>query len=356
MNDFIPYTLVVERLKENKIPFDELQLGNDLKIVVTQRGGRVFGPFLDETGEGIFWLNNIFTNSSSFKEFINNNEWNIGGERFWLAPEIQFSIKDRNDFWNTYHLPEAIDPGNYTLENLQPNSIVLKQDIKVEAYNLSRGTKQVRVERIIRPIENPLKFLDIQSSILENTLFGGYEQIVKLSELVHNEITCESWMLIQLNPGGEIYIPCTPKLKETNYFEPIDSQYQQIFTNYVTLKITGNRRYKVGYKSAHTFGRLAYLNSLSDGRNYLLVRNFFNNPSAPYAEEPPDRPGWRGHSLHIYNDNGDFGGFGELECNGQPLGGKTGKPHSLDSFILWTFIGSYEHLKEIALHLLGIEI
>ncbi len=356
MKNSISYTDVLARLKENNIPYREQELEENLKIIITERGGRILGPFLKDSEESLLWINKIFVNPDDFREFIKKNEWNIGGERFWLAPEIQFSIKDRNDFWNTYHLPEAIDPGNYTLDDSHTNYTTLDQNISVTAYNLAHGIKQVKVKRIIRPIENPLQFTNIDHSILNRVIFGGYEQIVTLSEITHNDITCESWILMQLNPGGTIYIPCTPKIEATNYFEPIDSQYQQIFPNYVALKITGDRRYKVGYKSAHIFGRLAYLNTLEDGKSYLLIRNFFNNPSAPYAEEPPERPGNRGYSVHIYNDNGDFGGFGELECNGQPIGGKTGKTYTVDNFTLWIFIGDYKALREIALHLLGIEI
>jgi hypothetical protein len=86
------------------------------------------------------------------------------------------------------------------------------------------------------------------------------------------------------------------------------------------------------------------------------VRSFFNNPSAPYAEEPSHSPGRRGHSIHIYNDDGNLGGFGELECNAQTIGGATGRSSSTDQVVLWLYVGSSNKVKEIALHLLGIEI
>ena len=91
------------------------------------------------------------------------------------------------------------------------------------------------------------------------------------------------------------------------------------------LKITGDKMYKIGYKSAHLHGKAGYLNQLEDGRFYLLIRNFFNNPSSEYAEEPYHTKGLRGHSVHVYNDDGTNGDFGELECNGQTIGGTTGE-------------------------------
>ncbi len=352
----ISYREVTERLKENKIHFAELKVGDNLKLVISERGGRILGPFLEDTGEGIFWINGAFGDSDNFKQFISKNEWNLGGERFWLAPEVQFYIKDRYHFWDTYKLPESIDPGKHILDDSNTSSVSLSQNITVEAYNLVSGKKEVKVERLIRSTENPLKSLNGSDSIMKGVSYAGYEHTVRLSEVVHNDVMCENWILIQLNPGGKIYIPCSPEVEEVNYFEPVEPGYRDILKNHVRLKITGDKRYKVGYKSAHVFGRLGYLNSLSDGRNYLLIRNFYNNPSAPYTEEPPDSPGHSGQSVHIYNDGGNFGGFGELECNGQPVGGKTNRTDTVDYFTLWIYIGDIRALKEIALHLLGIEI
>ena len=102
--------------------------------------------------------------------------------------------------------------------------------------------------------------------------------------------------------------------------------------------------------------RLAYFNHLDDGLAYLIVRDFFNNPSAAYIEEPAHLPGCRGHSVHVYNDDGKLGGFGEVECNGQTIGGVTGRSASTDQLALWLYVGTANKVREIALHLLGIEL
>ncbi|NJN98830.1 MAG: hypothetical protein HC875_34425 [Anaerolineales bacterium] len=86
------------------------------------------------------------------------------------------------------------------------------------------------------------------------------------------------------------------------------------------------------------------------------MRNFFNNPAAPYVEERAPWPGQRGHSVHIYNDDGGLGGFGELECNGQTIGGDTGRSSSADQFVLWLYVGAADKVKNLIPHLLGIEI
>ena len=73
-------------------------------------------------------------------------------------------------------------------------------------------------------------------------------------------------------------------------------------------------------------------------------------------EEPADRPGRRGDAIHVYNDDGMFGGFGELECHGQTIGGETGRSSSTDQMLLWVYVGPEHKLIEIATHLLDVEL
>ena len=142
----------------------------------------------------------------------------------------------------------------------------------------------------------------------------------------------------------------------TDYFQPVDENYQKINNNYIDLKISGDRQYKVGYNSAYLSGRLGYMNKIDGQKSYLIIRNFFNNPSSVYAEEPPEVYGKRGNSVHVYNDNGMFGGFGELECNGLTLGGETKRKSSRDAMVLWIYTGKEEKLIEIIRRLLGITL
>jgi hypothetical protein len=121
----------------------------------------------------------------------------------------------------------------------------------------------------------------------------------------------------------------------------------------VELSITGRHRYKVGYGALQHFGRAAYARVLGGSRARLLVRSFFTNPSTHYLEEPPDRPGEHGDSLHVYNDDGHAGGFGEIECYGQAVGGADGRIASTDTALLWSYTGSVPALAEVARILLG---
>jgi hypothetical protein len=355
MNHHITDREIIQRLEENSIPYGVLTLASDIHILITQRGGRVFGPFLEPGGPSLYWVNPAFAAADTFREFLAAGEWNLGGERIWIAPEVQFLVRDRSDFWNSLHFPPAMDPGAFTLEQTATDTWRLYQELALQAYNLAAGLKTLHLENVIRPVQNPLRTTDCFAELMDGVTFAGYEQVLTLAEDKADGIVSEVWNLIQLNPGGVLIIPASPRVEYTDYFEPIDAAHQTISTNHVRLRITGQQRYKVGYKAAHLMGRLGYINRLDTDRSYLLVRNFFNNPSAGYAEEPAGRPGRHGHSVHVYNDGGGFGGFGELECMGQTIGGATGRAASTDQMVLWLYVGNPTKLREIAIHLLGID-
>ncbi|MEA3334344.1 MAG: DUF6786 family protein [Chloroflexota bacterium] len=354
----ITQSQVLQRLQEHGLQHTVVELDGGARIVVMQRGGRILGPFLPGDGGSILWLNDVWADSDAFSAYLAGNEWNLGGERVWIAPEIQFSVRDRYDFWNTVQCPPAVDPGNYSLDQASAGEVTLCQRMVLEAYNIASGSKELYLKRHIRPAANPLRALSQFKELMDGVGYAGYEHAVELSETTSDDIVSEGWSLLQLHAGGILIIPASPKVEYSDYFDPIDSDHQTIHQDagYVAVRISGRRQFKVGYKSAHVQGRLAYLSRLNDSHFYLLIRNFFNNPSSLYAEEPPHLPGCRGHSIHVYNDDGDFGGFGELEVMAQTIGGETGRRSSSEQFLFWLFVGPGDRLELLAEHLLGVRL
>lgn len=356
MNSRVSFQQVITSLEKNNQSYVTLALQNEVNLIIPQRGARVLGPFLSPTSESLFWVNPAFAQPGSYQQFLHSADWNIGGERVWIAPEIQYLVRDRTDFWGTIRVPAAMDPGNYTLHQDSPDQCRMTQRLTLPAYNLASGEKELQLERRISPAADPLRGLSNYEALVDGLIFAGYEHLITLAENTSDEIMSESWTLVQLNPGGRLLIPASPRVEYSDYYEPITPEFQSIHANHVSLRITGDRQYKVGYKAAHVFGRLGYFNQLDEDRAYLIVRNFFNNPAAPYVEERAAWLGQRGHSVHIYNDDGGLGGFGELECNGQTIGGNTGRSSSADQFVLWLYVGAADKVKNLIPHLLGIEI
>ncbi len=100
---------IIEILTNHGLKYETVSLNEKWDILITERGGRIFGPFSNGNRNGLFWVSHVFESNRTFTEFLNSGEWNMGGDRIWIAPEIQFSVTDRNHFWKTLKTPSAID-------------------------------------------------------------------------------------------------------------------------------------------------------------------------------------------------------------------------------------------------------
>lgn len=351
----ITYRQLTGVLDANGETYRILGLQNDIKLVITQRGGRIFGPFLSDDSPGLTWMNPALAEAESFASFVRDGQWNMGGERVWIAPEIQYNIRDRADFWGSHHVPTELDPANYMLASKADNRVTLNGAMTLQAYNLSNGTAHLQIERQIRLTLNPLTALRAGEELMQGVRFGGYQQAVTLEDTGEAAPVSESWNLTQLNPGGVMLIPCTPAAEASPYFgDPAPDALIPQGSAY-RIAITGERQYKVGYKAAGVFGRMGYVNTLEDDQSYLLLRDFFNNPAATYAEEVPDQVGANGHSIHVYNGGAQFGRNGEMEASGQAIGGNTARSQTTDVFTMSVFVGDTAQINRIAEALLGVQ-
>lgn len=345
--------LIQSRFHENGIRLERLVLQNGAYALISERGGHIFGPFIKEDSDSLLWMNPVFYYEENFQKVISENNWNLGGDRNWIAPEIQYIILGRSDP-NKVAIPKEMDPGNFCLKEIAPNEFVLSQDVMLTARNVAIGKKELHLESRIRQIEDPLRVLQNYDELIDTVTYIGYEQEVCLTEKTNDDIKSELWNLVQLYPGGEIIIPCSSGMIITDYAtQPIDKSHYKKEKNHARFRIDGSYMYKVGINALNTYGRLGYLCTLMNETAYLVVRNYFNNPSSKYIEEPAWKKGHLGDSIHIYNDGGRWGGFGELEVHGQTIGGDSGRSQSRDLLQLWIYVGVVKKIRAISDLLLG---
>jgi hypothetical protein len=352
---------VLARLDRQCLKYAFLNIGKAYDVLVTERWGRCLGPFGRE-GRSFLWLNpDIWESDESFGRALAGGLWNVGGERFWVAPEIRLNIKDRTNFLGSYELPAAMDPGSWKLESCA-DRLSLSMSAELNLYNPAGGKLRYAVERSISPSPNPLASLRSFNGLMSGVEYAGYMHRIRFSLLPGSDVgaCAEAWALCQLVPDGTIIVPCADGVEYEDYFEKADAACMTIGGGAVRFTLTGKRRYKVGLRSAHLFGRAGYLrtaglglsNADGSGMADLFVRNYPNDPSSEYIEEPDFLPSCRGLSFHVYNDGGVFGGFGELECNGRTIGGKAGR-ESTDDFSFWYFRGPTDSIRGISKALLG---
>ncbi|MBE0695318.1 MAG: hypothetical protein IH586_00170, partial [Anaerolineaceae bacterium] len=79
----------------NHLKYTVLQVGEGTTIMISEQGGRIFGPFFEANQEGFYWTHPALNSPDSFAQFIAANEWNLGGDRNWIGPEIQFLYQNR---------------------------------------------------------------------------------------------------------------------------------------------------------------------------------------------------------------------------------------------------------------------
>ncbi|MEI8199632.1 MAG: DUF6786 family protein [Eubacteriales bacterium] len=356
MNNRITLCNVKKRLEEQAFDYEVLMLQDDFSILCSGRGGRIFGPFESEDSESVFWVNKAFRYSEAFAGFIRDEEWNMGGDRIWIAPEIPFFVKDRAAGFDSFIVQKHLDPGNYDLCR-RADSIILDQDVILDVYQNACTKKEFHLKKTICKSDNPLRNLPVFEELSSKVKFCGFEQIIELADNSEDcDLYLENWILTQVNTPGILIVPFLGRMEFVDYFEPVEKQDFYIRDNYMEINVTGDRRYKLGFKSVISTGRSGYLSKLSDGRSYLIIRSFINNPSSLYCCEPFDKPGQTGCSSFIYNDSGALGGYAEMENLGITISGDTGKKCSADVVYNWLYIGEETALKQIANTLLEIKL
>ena len=328
-----------------------LEVGDGWNVIVSEHGGHVFGPFSDSYPEGIFWIPEAVKDRERYKELIDSRVWNIGGDRVWIAPEIQFNIMDRSRFRETLDTPKTIDPGSYRMTR-EGDRVRLSMALDLESHNTVEGSMHVEFSRMIHRAENPLRKLPAYRELMEGLSYCGLEEVIDLDVSSGQDIYAESWDLLQIRPKGTLFIPMYEPLRGTDHYEPA-GDHETVTDNGVCLRITGDSRYKIAYRSAVTTGRFGYLADSDTDSSFLIIICYPNNPSAMYSEEPPLIEGDTGYSIHVYNDDGNSGGFAEMECNMLTVGNPTGIRHSTDRLTKWIFTGKTESLRRVAKTLLG---
>ncbi len=350
MDNHVTLRTAKERLDSQNMRYAELALGGGFTALITQYGGRLLGPFLGDAGESLLWMCKEFGDAAAFQNFVRARSWNLGGERLWVNPELKFFCQSPETFDKTYTVQPALDPGSYEL-TWREGSVELSQNCALKVLGTGEE-KTLLIERRYAPAANPLESLASLKGIAVD--YCGYQQDVLLKDTSPQfPLALEPWILSQINPGGKVVTPFFGEFEFVDYYEPV-GDLQRVRDGYAELDITGRDKYKVAYRSAQTFGRMAYAKDMGD-RWQLMMRNYYNDPSIPYISEPWGDLGNRGCSVYYYNDHGSVDGFAEFENSGPVVGEKAGRTQSFNTSSVWFFFGGRAEIHRIMEALLGID-
>ncbi len=325
----------------------------DGELLITERGARVLGCRLPGVDGNVFWHCPSMLDPSGAAHIA-------GGDRLWIAPEVGWywpSIeKARQDPGKYAATPPQIDPGEYLTDSASPVHAQLSTRLKLADVRDGKSI-ELAVSRQVRAVGPPA---------------GLPDDLVCASFAITNILLCRggddgaiagAWDILQVPPTGTLICPTTRPIAPggglRSYYDPFGDRHVACEGNSVRFLIDGKRKIKMGLLAEHTTGRMAYYRKLDAGRSSLIVRIFAPMPGEPYADLPihedeTKRTG--GDALQAYNDDGNAGGFGEMEYHDPAVIIGDGPASRTGSCITHVLAGPDDAIRTFGQTLLGAAI
>ena len=82
---------LIATLKAVGKPAELHQTDDGTRILILPYGGRILGVFAPASEENFLWTNSALDNPETARAYYASDDWqNSGGDRTWLAPEVDF--------------------------------------------------------------------------------------------------------------------------------------------------------------------------------------------------------------------------------------------------------------------------
>ena len=334
---------------------EDIIFADGSRLLVLPDSGRVLGLFSSDSDENFFWTNPSLNRKKSAASFFKADGWhNPGGDRTWIAPEIEIFIGNLSDPMGTYHVPPELDPGFWRVECNNP-FLRLTNKTMVQMLRSKKKLK-VKISKEFKPAPNPLRNMNIKV-----VQYSGYEQntFLELDMLPSPPIQLGLWNLLQLPKPGRMFIPTYFKTKPQLVFGTTKSGDIKIDRNLIIWNMDyGNANYKMSIKAEALTGRAGYLYRSSDKpENWnLVVRQFSVNPSGEYVDALWNDPFDRGYAFQACSVNSGDESFNELEYHAPAAKTLEGQNRTYDQSQVWAFRGGFADIEKAVNILMGSEI
>jgi hypothetical protein len=339
-------------------PTELYQTDDGTRLLILPYGGRILGVFAPGSEENFLWTNSALKSVESARSYYSSDDWqNSGGDRTWLAPEVDFFFPafpniDIAGYWQ----PRALDPGNYEVTKAS-HSVTLTNRLSLEGYR-SRKRADIEITKSVVHAPNPLRHdATVHIGAVQ---YAGHTLLTSLRILGSNPNDAPLvglWSLTQMPHQGELLIPTYFKSQPRVYFGLVDAPPDELVVgdHLIRFKMRAAGEHKIGVRAIATTGRIGYTYETGSKRA-LIVRNFSVNPSGEYADVPWTEPEDKGYSTQACSVNSKWGMFSELEYHVPAIGGETGLSLMEDRSQLWAFRGQAQDIAKIARALLSNEV
>ena len=270
---------------------------------------------------------------------------NSGGDRTWIAPELDFFCARYNDL-STHSVPRPLDPGDYRLVK-EPGQTFCRNDFVLRSSRLGSEVA-LRITKSVYPAENPC---GDDSHLGSSVEYAGYTLHTILQRREASEAAVGLWNLLSLPYGGKLLAATHGPCRPTDYFGTVDPSQIVSLDHRVSWQTTGKGIQKIGLKAVDLTGRVGYL--YPQGRRWsLVVRDFFVDPAGQYIDVPSSDTTDLGYAVQgCCVDTAELGQFVEVECHSPAI--EPGQcDRSEDWARVWAFRGGLADVEEIARRLL----
>lgn len=275
------------------------------RLLLTVNAARILACELPGVGGNVFWHSPALLQPSfTFKSAV-------GGDRLWLGPEIAYMWTDlkqaRLDASKTNTLDPTMDPGNWRVEAEGEGLLRLTTRMRLTDHRSGRQIELdvVRQFGLSAPPQGLPRSLGAAAFSIEHsvTVRGGDEGAV-----------ASLWSLLQLPARGTLVCPiAAPVTMPRRYYAPFGDKHVRVDERAVRFLIDGRRQIKMGLPPEVTKGKMGYFRPVGNAATFIF-RTFTPQPGQPYVDLPRDSDEtFGGDCLQAYNDDGRFGGFGEME-------------------------------------------
>lgn len=310
-------------------------------------GGRIIGLCTANNEQNFFWTNPALTSHNQAQLFFCKDQWhNSGGDRTWLAPELEIFFPQYPDL-GVYQQPEELDPGHFRLCQ-QPDSLSFLTTFSVQLFR-SRQVLQLSLQKTLTAADNPLPMAGVE--------YAGFTSATTLKILDAAPLNAGPvglWNLMQMPCGGQMLIAARKKCNPFMVFGQASDHDFDVSDSLCRYNVTTDGSCKFSLQADEIAGRAGYVYAV-EGQHVLAIRNFTVTPAASYIDVPFDRPELTGFAFQGCKINKThWGSFCEVEYHAPAIGAGTGKVECRDVCQTWAFRGEQSKIENIAKSLFGL--
>jgi hypothetical protein len=314
------------------------------KVIVLPFGGRIIGLFPDLVHNAL-WVNPKLHDPKEASSYISDPGWggwaNLGGDRTWISPEIDTHVEDPKRLFETYKVLPDVDPASYKVVGRDGKSVTLTAQMRIR-FQRAKVDVTLRVTKKISSIDAPTV------PVVDGVAFAGYALEISLEALsgLPSSVHPGIWNILQVPGSGRILIPVRSGVMPRTFFGTPGFSIEK---GLISCPVSSSENLKFALRARHSTGWILYERDDTDSST-LIVRRYSLGDDAEYFDVAYDDPSGAGYATEVYVDDGNLGGFGEMEYHSPGIISSKGRSIT-DTSKVWAFRGpgdAVEKIRQIA--------